>query len=62
MGRLKYVQFGGGLLRALINKSEQLRPKMKKIFNITMMTLFLIHILRVERETTLVMVFLFLYF
>lgn len=34
MRRLKYIQFGGGLLRALTNKSEELRPKMKKIFNL----------------------------
>lgn len=62
MGRLKYVQLGGGLLRAVTNKSEELRPKMKKIVNLANDDLFLIEILRMEKETMLVIVFLFLYF
>lgn len=62
MERLKYAWFGGGLLRAITYKSEELKPKVKKISNLANDDLFLIEVLRVEREKMLVIMFLFLYF
>ena len=43
-------------------RTEELKPKVKKISNLANDDLFLIEVLRVEREKMLVIMILFLYF